>query len=92
MAWPARPGVPKTVSAGMATHGTASVVRYSVAVARLSANFCRVSAMSADPSHHYLAYDQLPQPVVAMESRWRHGMSTGWHSHPRGQLLYARKA
>ncbi len=73
----------------MAAHGTASVVRCGVAVARLSANFCRVSAMSADPSNHYLAYDQLPQPVVAMESRWRHGMSTGWHSHPRGQLLYA---
>lgn len=37
----------------------------------------------------YLAYDQLPEPVVVMESRWAAGMSTGWHTHPRGQLLYA---
>ncbi|MEG3001314.1 MAG: helix-turn-helix transcriptional regulator [Comamonas sp.] len=53
--------------------------------------------MTADSTHYhqtnsktdYPDYDQLPQPVVAMESRWHHGASTGWHSHPRGQLLYA---
>jgi AraC-like DNA-binding protein len=27
--------------------------------------------------------------MVAMESNWPDGASTGWHSHPRGQLLHA---
>jgi AraC-like DNA-binding protein len=32
----------------------------------------------------------LPHPpMVAMDSDWPNGASTGWHSHPRGQLLYA---
>lgn len=36
-------------------------------------------------------YDNLPRPLVAMENMWPAGTSTGWHSHPRGQLLYAIK-
>lgn len=43
--------------------------------------------MTPQPSHQQ--YDNLPRPLVVMESRWPAGMSTGWHSHPRGQLLYA---
>ncbi|MFC7207947.1 AraC family ligand binding domain-containing protein [Comamonas endophytica] len=34
-------------------------------------------------------YDNLPRPVVVMETRWPTGVSSGWHSHARGQLLYA---
>ncbi len=36
-------------------------------------------------------YDNLPRLLVAMENMWPTGTSTGWHSHPRGQLLYAIK-
>lgn len=36
-------------------------------------------------------YDNLPRLLVAMENMWPAGTSTGWHSHPRGQLLYAIK-
>ena len=35
-------------------------------------------------------YDSLAWPVVVMESRWPVGTSTGWHSHPKGQLLRYR--
>ena len=27
--------------------------------------------------------------MAAMEANWPHGSSTGWHAHPRDQLLYA---
>ncbi len=37
--------------------------------------------------HH--AFDNLPRPLVAMENGWPAGTSTGWHAHPKGQLLYA---
>jgi AraC-like DNA-binding protein len=37
--------------------------------------------------HH--RYDSLAWPVAVMENRWPAGTSTGWHSHPKGQLLYA---
>lgn len=37
----------------------------------------------------HLDFDNLPRALVAMEDRWATGTSTGWHSHPRGQLLYA---
>ncbi len=37
--------------------------------------------------HH--AFDRLPRPLVAMENTWPTGTSTGWHAHPKGQLLYA---
>lgn len=45
--------------------------------------------MTPHPSLKHHDYDNLPRPVVVMENRWPAGMSTGWHSHPRGQLLYA---
>jgi len=45
--------------------------------------------MATHPSHKHKQYDSLAWPVVVMESRWPVGMSTGWHSHPKGQLLYA---
>ncbi len=45
--------------------------------------------MALHPSQKHRHYDNLPRPVVVMENRWPAGMSTGWHSHPRGQLLYA---
>ncbi len=35
------------------------------------------------------AFDNLPRPLVAMENAWPTGTSTGWHAHPKGQLLYA---
>ncbi|MCW7539674.1 helix-turn-helix transcriptional regulator [Aquabacterium sp. A7-Y] len=40
------------------------------------------------PKKH-LDFHNHPRPLVAMENRWAAGTSTGWHSHPRGQLLYA---
>lgn len=43
--------------------------------------------MARQPPHEL--YDNLPRPLVVIESRWPSGASTGWHSHPRGQLLYA---
>lgn len=40
------------------------------------------------PKKH-LDFHNHPRPLVVMENRWVAGTSTGWHSHPRGQLLYA---
>lgn len=40
------------------------------------------------PQKHLDFHDQ-PRALVVMEARWPGGTSTGWHSHPRGQLLYA---
>lgn len=34
-------------------------------------------------------YDNLPAPMAAMEDNWPSGASTGWHAHPKDQLLYA---
>ncbi|GAA5235312.1 helix-turn-helix transcriptional regulator [Verticiella sediminum] len=45
--------------------------------------------MTPHPSHKHKQYDNLPRPLVVMENRWPAGTSTGWHSHPKGQLLYA---
>lgn len=45
--------------------------------------------MPTEPALKHKEYDNLPRPVVVMESRWQAGMSTGWHSHPKAQLLYA---
>ncbi|WP_019143340.1 AraC family transcriptional regulator [Noviherbaspirillum massiliense] len=36
-------------------------------------------------------FHDLPRLLVALENMWPAGASTGWHSHPRGQLLYAIK-
>ncbi|MDR2327426.1 MAG: helix-turn-helix transcriptional regulator [Acidovorax sp.] len=48
-----------------------------------------VRSTPTEPTHKHKAYDNLPCPVVVMENRWPSGLSTGWHSHPRAQLLYA---
>ena len=45
--------------------------------------------MTTHPSLKHKQYDSLAWPVVVMENRWPDGMSTGWHAHPKGQLLYA---
>lgn len=37
----------------------------------------------------HLGYHATPRPLAAMEVDYRHGMTTGRHSHPRAQLLYA---
>ncbi|NHI00463.1 helix-turn-helix transcriptional regulator [Oceanimonas sp. MB9] len=36
-------------------------------------------------------FHDIPRRLVAMENHWPSHASTGWHSHPRGQLLYAIK-
>lgn len=43
-----------------------------------------------DPKDHH-DFHNLPRLLVAMEKTCPAGTSTGWHSHPRGQLLYAIK-
>lgn len=45
--------------------------------------------MVADLPRRYLKYHQTDRPMAAMEANWAYGTSTGWHAHPRGQLLYA---
>lgn len=45
--------------------------------------------MDPHPSLKHKRFDNLPRPLVVMENLWPTGWSTGWHSHPRGQLLYA---
>jgi AraC-like DNA-binding protein/quercetin dioxygenase-like cupin family protein len=37
------------------------------------------------------AYQQVPRAVAAMPKTFADGSSTGWHAHPRGQLLYATR-
>lgn len=45
--------------------------------------------MHPHPSNKHKHFDNLPRPLVVMENPWPNGSSTGWHSHPKGQLLYA---
>lgn len=45
--------------------------------------------MIPHPSSKHRLFDNLARPLVVMENRWPTGTSTGWHSHPKGQLLYA---
>ena len=47
--------------------------------------------MSSQVVNKHQDFHDLPRPLVAMENMWPAGTSTGWHSHPRGQLLYAIK-
>ena len=47
--------------------------------------------MPHEATNKHQDYDKLPRLLVAMENMWPAGTSTGWHSHPRGQLLYAIK-
>lgn len=44
---------------------------------------------SHTPRGRYKEFHDRARPMVAMEADWPSGESTGWHSHPRGQLLYA---
>ncbi len=45
--------------------------------------------MQSDPTRKHLAFHDTDRAMVAMEVNYPDGASTGWHSHPRGQLLYA---
>lgn len=45
--------------------------------------------MSDSPILKSKQYDNLPRALVVMEEASPNGKATGWHSHPRGQLLYA---
>lgn len=47
--------------------------------------------MLSPPKNRYEQFENLRRPLFAMENLWPAGSSTGWHSHPRGQLLYAIK-
>jgi AraC-like DNA-binding protein len=37
----------------------------------------------------YLGYHSTERPIAAMDVEFAHGVTTGLHSHPRAQLLYA---
>lgn len=45
--------------------------------------------MTTPPPHRPPDLDKIARATVAIENDWPSGSSTGWHSHPRGQLLYA---
>jgi AraC-like DNA-binding protein len=45
--------------------------------------------MQPHPTTKHHLFDNLPRPLVVMENTWPAGTSTGWHAHPKGQLLYA---
>lgn len=66
-----------------------SIEKAEMAVSLPSANCCRVSAMSTASTDPHEIFQDQPLPLVAIESAWPGGSSTGWHSHSWGQLLYA---
>jgi len=37
----------------------------------------------------YLNLPETTRPVIAMDEDWKNGDKSGWHTHPRGQLLFA---
>ena len=45
--------------------------------------------MQSDPTRKHLDFHDTQRAMAAMEVDYPHGGSTGWHSHPRGQLLFA---
>ncbi|WP_454811988.1 AraC family transcriptional regulator [Labrys neptuniae] len=45
--------------------------------------------MSDDRTTRHLAFHDTERAVVAMEIDYPDGSSTGWHAHPRAQLLHA---
>lgn len=45
--------------------------------------------MPFDPTKKHLHFHDAPQAMAAMDVDYPDGASTGWHSHPRGQLLFA---
>lgn len=45
--------------------------------------------MQSDPNQKHLDFHDTHRAMAAMDINYQDGASTGWHSHPRGQLLYA---
>ncbi|MGC3982327.1 MAG: helix-turn-helix transcriptional regulator [Steroidobacteraceae bacterium] len=45
--------------------------------------------MHSDITRRHLDFHDTTSAMTAMEVDYPHGASTGWHSHPRAQLLYA---
>lgn len=45
--------------------------------------------MNNEPNTRYLDFHDTPRAMAAMEANYPNGASTGWHTHPRNQLLYA---
>jgi AraC-like DNA-binding protein len=45
--------------------------------------------MSVVLKSSYLNLPSSPRPVIAMDEDWKDGDVSGWHTHPRGQLLFA---
>ncbi len=45
--------------------------------------------MQSDPTRKHLDFHNTRRAMAAMDVNYPDGASTGWHSHPRGQLLYA---
>lgn len=45
--------------------------------------------MQSDPTRKHLDFHDTHRAMAAMDVNYEDGATTGWHSHPRGQLLYA---
>ena len=45
--------------------------------------------MQANPTKKHFDFHDTDRSMAAMDINYPDGSSTGWHSHPRGQLLYA---
>ncbi|MGY5776402.1 AraC family transcriptional regulator [Rhizobium sp. LEGMi135b] len=45
--------------------------------------------MQSDPTRKHLDFHNTHRTMAAMDVNYEDGTNTGWHSHPRGQLLYA---
>jgi AraC-like DNA-binding protein/mannose-6-phosphate isomerase-like protein (cupin superfamily) len=45
--------------------------------------------MKPSTTRKYLDFHDTPRAMAAMDVNFPDGASTGWHAHPRGQLLYA---
>jgi AraC-like DNA-binding protein/mannose-6-phosphate isomerase-like protein (cupin superfamily) len=45
--------------------------------------------MQSDPTRKHLDFHDTRRAMAAMDVNYPDGASTGWHSHPKGQLLYA---
>jgi len=45
--------------------------------------------MQSDPTRKHLEFHNTHRAMAAMDVNYPDGASTGWHSHPRGQLLHA---
>lgn len=45
--------------------------------------------MKPAPFRKHLHFHEAGRAMATMEADWPDGRSTGWHSHPRDQLLYA---